>query len=386
MASKINDLDFYVNARQADTQATTEVDTMPRAAAYPRHNTGKGHTVRFQALFTEASTFRRDTERLAALFDQSHVLQVDGAGFSDARGDKILAMPLGVRSGWPQGGTHGIARGKFLDLGRPGAHRGRLDVQVRTIANTWSKAGITRALLPTGSVNPDDTANGLIVDTPTNDGFTDNWGDQDTGYDTGEVARGMVVFDIREGFYGNYVQVDSPSGTDRSYPGAGSTSEIAEVHHRRGKVQLDPGTGEVTWVESGNQITASISGFDRWVVKSWKPWVAELLFPDSVVLEVHAHGLTRWKGLGSKLTFNTTYNDHTAGSHAFVEELTTGSPATGTDWWITSTEDWTLATSNWQIQNGGDGYVFYDDSADNGDTLAKTLFKDTRQRLRLEVV
>lgn len=380
----INGVNVTVQRRGGSSPSITDTAKTPRARAYPLQSPGVARQASFDALVTGASTHERRRRLIAEYWREAQLVELDGAGFTNPRGQTVLAAPMGERDQIPAGGAYSALGGSFFSLGPPGQYRGRVDVQVKTIDNNWSRAGVTRVLLPENSENPSDAfQTGVVVDTPTTHAFTSNWGDQDASFTGGEVARGKVLFDVRAGFYGNMVEVQSPSGTNRSYMGAGSGSDVCEVHHRRGKVVLNPDTGEVDWHHSGNTIGASVTGFDQWRVRRWTPWLVEVQLPDEVVVEVWAHGLARFRGLGSKLGFDTSYDDISASSH--VHELQDG--GTGQDWYVSSTEDWTLQGGQLDADIGDPGlvYVFHTTDGDQ-DTLADANMKELRQSLRLEAI
>lgn len=366
-----------------------EANTVARrlgGKALPRWVGGAGRDVPFTALVTGGSP-RETAERVKAMWDLAPLVEVEGAGVSGPAGRPVLVAPMGLMVAYPQGGTHAVLRGRYVDLGEPGTYRGRLWVQVRTLANNWSHAGLTRILVPSGSANVSETVTGETVDTPVNNGFTANWGSQDAAYVANEVARGRILYDIRSGFYGNMVGIESPEGTAATYARAASSVDPCVLTHGRGSVLLDPVAGTIEWRDNGRATdrSASVAGFNRWAVTSWTPYRAEVTLPDSVVVEVHAHGLVRIRNPGSKLTMSQAMNDQAAGA-APPREIMEGNPAVGTDWWMSSTEDWSVTADAVSVQNDGDFYVFYDDSADNGDKLSRTLMKDTWALLGLEVV
>lgn len=404
--TKVNGIDIQTGRVRNRGAETNQIVRRRRGKSVPlfRGDPGIGKT--FEALVTGDDALRRARE-LMALWNNVHIVELNGPGFSTPAGTPMLVSPQRNSDTIQGGALHATFRAECHEVGPGAGGRASMFVTVRTIPNFWQEPGQTRVLLPANSQNPSDPVTSgteQVVDTPSAHPFTDNWGTQDTDFLADEVAKGQVKYDIRPGHFENYVELRSPKNKIRNYEGATSGSGTGAdrplfVRHRRGEVELDPsnqegGEGTVVWrFGTGGgapELEARIQGFDAWGVQVWSPWLAEIHLPDGVRVRVHAHGLVRILGLGDKLRFPVAYDDQPQGNHAFVEELEQG--GAGTDWWITATEDWDLDGSplddetQLSILNGGDFYAFREtgDQAD-AEVLAGTLMKDLRQRIQLEV-
>lgn len=407
--TKVNAIDIAA-ARVRDRGAeTNEAVRRRRGRTVTRFRGDPGIGKAFDALVTGDDALRRARE-LMALWNNVHIVELEGPGFSTPAGTPILVSPQRNTSEIRGGATHAAFSGECHEIGPGAGLRGSMFVTVRTLPNVWSEAGLTRVLLPANSRNPSDpitSGTEQVVDDPDAHPFTDNWGTQDDAFQGDEVAKGQVKYDLRPGHFGNQVTLASPATQVRNYEGATSgsgtgTSRALFAFHRRGRLELDPasqegGEGTVKWRfgSGGNapELEARIAGFDAWGVERWSPWLAEIRLPDGVRVHVHAHGLVRVLGLGDKLRFPAVYDDQDQGNHAFVEELTQGGGTTETSWWITATEDWQLTgdavagDTDLSILNGGDVYLFRESGTTaEAETLARTLMKDVKQRIQLEVV
>lgn len=374
----INDLTVHVSSLDERSPSANEAVRRVSAAAYPQRIGPGGSLYQFQATLTGAA-FRYDALRLQAIWDESGIVEVGGEGFADPGGDPGLAVPLGSALKLPEGGNHALFSAAFLWMGAFGTYRGRLTGQALTLANDFSQAGLTRLLLPTGSLNPGDAATALVVDTPSANKFTTNWGTQDTTYLANEVARGRVLFDVRSGFYANFVdcRLDSTTGQRAPFAGLSAGTRKLVVTHRLGRVELDPSTGKIFWFNTtGGSRSATLAGFARWAVHRWTPQLVEVNLDNAVTIEVHAHGLVRLRDIASKLTFVEATPNQTTGG-AFVRQLNLDS------WWVTATKDWSVTALVLAVGAGGHAYVFYDAGGTQTAT-ARPNFKDTRAVLRLE--